>query len=388
MASLAPVGKLLRDHADQFRNAVQGRLFMQEPRAHHLFPLSSAQSHVELAPSLAWLLEQSSTNQPVDEQVLARFRRLGQAHRRHGFPADMYAAFAQILSDSLHELATDLPPELIDAASATFRTVCNAMAEAANSADMEGIPPAHSATVKEVTRVSSRISTIRLAAFHAPKYLPTQALKVTASYLPGLWRPLTPAHPQDAAGTLIFHVFSHGQGAASPLLATARPTDLWTLSPATGGVVIPPCNHLTILAYSTGLAAAEALIFSLFDHPQPPQIHLIAAAEYPSELIDHEMLTSFARSARWVRYSPVVEKPDDAWWVPAPGKPKLAATSVGATVGDAAQVAAEEISEQVLIIGPRQLAEHARGTLEEAGQPADTITMNILSRDARWPEQG
>ena len=386
MTSLAPVGKFLRVHSSQFRDAVHGRLFIQEPRAHHLFPLSTANSHVELAPALAWVLEQSSTDQPLDEEVLARFRRLGMAHRRHGFPAEMYTGFADILTDALKELAEGIPPELIDATSATFHTICSAMAEAATKGDKEGIPPAHSATVQAVDRISSRISTIRLAAFHGPTYRPTQALKVTASYLPGLWRALTPAHPQDPAGTLIFHVFSHSLGAASPLLATARKNDLWTLGPASGGVDIPSTETLTIVAFSTGLAAAEALIFSMLDNPARPKVHLIASAEYPSELIDHELLHSFARTAGWLRYTPVVEKPIDDWWAPIPGAARLHAETVGAAQGDAAKIAAEEKTDHVLIIGTHERAIRAHSTITSAGHAAEDITMRILSRDALWPE--
>ena len=53
--TLAPVGALLRTHADRFRDLVQNQLYAAELASRQIFPMRASASHRELAVSVAWV---------------------------------------------------------------------------------------------------------------------------------------------------------------------------------------------------------------------------------------------------------------------------------------------------------------------------------------------
>ena len=387
--TLAPVGKLLRDNAETYRDLVHEKLFNSQLEARQVFPLSTKQSHVELAPSLAWVMEQAYTDGTIPEVALTRVRRLGLAHRRHGFPPEIYGLFADMLAESLRELNYELTPplatKLIDGAEAAIRRICNAMWASSTTADRAGDPPAHVATVVDTQRISSRTSLIRLESGTAIDYEPGQSLQVTAPYLPGLWRLLSPANPPDPAGTLEFHVRADPDDTASGLLASARVGDYWTVGAPLGALTIPDSGDLIILAYGTGLAAAEAIVFSLIDAPSRPRVHLITVAEYPGESYDLDLLVRLASYSNWLRVTPVTENGSDPWWLPRPGVPR----NQHWRTEDPLEVALSRIDDigDVLITGAGDRVDEATATLTASGADPARIQTVSFSTTGRWDPQ-
>ncbi|AWB82710.1 hypothetical protein C3B44_10515 [Corynebacterium yudongzhengii] len=396
--TLETVGKLLRRRSEEFRDLVHEQLFVAELQARHLFPLQQAAAHRELAPALAWALERTSTDADGDihipDEVRDRMRELGIAHRRHGFPSTIYAPFAEMCTAALGELnrRTHRPvvKHLIQAAARAFAAYCASMAEAAEAADLAGEPPAQMARVREVNRATSRTSVVRLEAAPGPSFAPGQALMVTASYTPGLWRALTPAAPQNPGGFLEFHVRATEKGTATGLLARAKVGDFWTVGAAHGRTYRPDTEHeLVILAFETGLAAAEALVFSLLDAPARPTTHLLVHACYPGDHYDLERLRSLAEHADWLTVHVTVAEAIDPFWLPAPGGRRREASEIGALkespVALASSLAQHRSGTQVLLTGPVDEVGDAHAALTDYGvNPAAIHTLDFDAANS-WP---
>lgn len=394
--TLAPVGKLLRTNAAAYRDLVHEKLFTSQLEARQVFPLSTKRAHVELAPALAWVLEQARSDGSIPPAALARVRRLGLAHRRHGFPPEVYGAFADMLTESLRELnyraSPPLATKLIDGAETAMRRICDAMWASSATADRGGEPPAHVATVVETRRISARTTVLRLEAGPGLDYEPGQALQVTAPYLPGLWRLLNPANLPDSAGSLEFHVRADPDDpdGASGLLAAARVGDYWTVGAPLGALSLPDAGTLIILAYGTGLAAAESVIFSLIWQEPRPRVRLITVAEYPGEVYDLERLLRLASHTHWLRVTPVTEHSDDPWWLPRPGVPRItdARTDDPLAVARAVLASGPELEPgaevAVLITGPDDRVAPAAADLNDAGVAPNRIQTVSFSAADRW----
>ncbi|GAB3946215.1 FAD-binding oxidoreductase [Corynebacterium tapiri] len=392
VALLAPVASLLRQRPEEFRNIVHEQLFARHPQARHVFGVTASRGHAELAPALAWALERAGEGPRINDDVLARMRRLGLAHRRHGFPIDLYEDFAAIVTQSLAELNSSCGAQLSDdslhRAAEVTEALCRAMAASAHTADMSGIAPAYAAMVTQVQRVSASTSIVRARVQSGPEISPGQAVPVSASYASGLWRPLVPATPVNPAGDMEFHVTNVEGGQASGLFAAARVGDQWTLGAPLQPVEFPHCSRLGLLSFGTGLAAAESLIFSCLDNLSRPSVHLTMVADSPSELYDLDRMQRLARNARWFDVSPISHSEQDQWWVPRSGRPRLHARDVNAEVGDAS-LACERVMSQapeaVVIAGPDDAVTQARSCLTQLGLPEDAMRIVSFQRHGRWP---
>lgn len=371
LPTLEPVGALLREHSEKFRDLVHEQLFSTELQSRQVFPSSRARTHLDLAPALAWVLERSTIDARVPDEVMRTARRLGLSHRRHGFPSEIYTPFADMLVHALREVNFRADPRvsaaLIIPAETVIRNVCNAMRASANTADFAGDPAAFAASVTAVRRISSRISVVTLDAGPGLDYRPGQSVQVTAPYLPGLWRRLTPAGTANAGGGLEFHVQAVYGGDASGLLAAPRVGDYWTLGGVDGGLELPADGELTILAFGTGLAVAESVLFSLVNESSQPRTRLIVAAEYPGELYDLPRLHRLAEYADWLSVTAAVENPEDPWWLPRPGNPRLSSTDVNAELVDPVELAAPGITGEIIVAGPGEKVGEAVDKLRASG---------------------
>lgn len=391
------MGTLLRRYPDGFRDLVHEQLFLHALPARQLFPLKQAVAHRELAASLAWVLEHTDRRGRIDDDALARIRRLGLAHRRFGFPIDLYEPFAEMCATAIRELNSrqrhPLPDSLLESARSAVAAVCRAMAASSHTADMSGTPAAHMAQVAEVERVSTRTTVVRVQAHPGPEYEPGQALMVTATYLPGLWRPLVPAIPANPGGLIEFHVRALDDGEASGLLARPKVGDYWTLGSPRGRIELPDdTTHLTIIAFDTGLAVAKAYIFSLLDEPDRPSTDLIVHARYPGDHYDLELLRRVATHADWLTVTATVAVDNDPWWLPLAGHPAATAADVGAEVRDPVESAVTQFGEKpssarrsALLTGPAEEVCDAYDRLTAHGvEPARIDTVDFDSRHS-WP---
>lgn len=387
LPTLEPVGKLLRENSEKFRDLVHEQLFSTELRSRQVFPISQQRSHLDLAPALAWVLEQSTIDARVPDDAMHRARSLGRGHRRHGFPAEIYTPFADMLVHALREVNFRADPQLsaglIIPAETVIRSVCEAMRAAASAADVAGDPAAFAAPVTDVRRISSRISIVSLDAGPGLDYRPGQSVQVTASYLPGLWRRLIPAGPSNPGGALEFHVQGVHGGDASGLLAAPRVGDYWTIGAVDGGIELIDAPELTILAFGTGLAAAESVVFSLIGAPARPRTRLIVTAEYPGELYDLPRLRRLAGYADWFTVTAVVENAADPWWLPRPGRPRLSSNDVDARLMDPLALAVGDDGE-FFLAGPGERVDAGVDTLVESGVKRGRIQALSYAARREW----
>ncbi len=320
-STLSAVGGVLRARSTEFRDEVHRRFYLEVLEARQVFPIAMRDTHVELAPALAWVFENTPVDGAVPDDVLDRLRRLGLDHRRHGFPAEVYPVFLTALRAGLAAV-TDEPVKKgelegreVATAWRVLARVCSAMGEAAREADLAGEIPATAAEVVTVERRSRRISVIRLESGLPVPYRAGQHMPVSASYLPGTWRLLSPALPSDEHGQIEFHVSIRDTGSASQLLATPRPGDYWTLGAPRGELRLQGARGVVMIAHATGLAPLRSILFELLRMENPPQVHLFLGAEYPGELYDLSTLWQLSKALSWLTVIPVVEHATDAWWV-------------------------------------------------------------------------
>lgn len=388
--TLADVGSTLRARSDEFRDAVQQRLYQDVLPARQVFPISLRHTHLELAAAVAWVLERTPRTGAVPLEVLDRLRELGRDHRRHGFPADIYPAFATALR---HGFAT-LNVPLADAAGRAMDTVCSVMAAAAREADEAGIAPAFSAEVLGGQRRTRRISVVRLEAGLPVDYRAGQHLPVTTSYLPGVWRMLSPALPSNDFGQLEFHVraldAADGSGTSdiSQLLATPKPGDYWTFGAARGTLHLSGERDVLMIAHGTGLAPLRAMLFDMLDWEHRPRVHLFVSAEYPGELYDLMGLWNLAIVSSWLSVVPVVEHEEDTWWVGATESsraPRGLHLQVAGQVGDVVASYGAWADRDVLIVGDAAGVRASEAALIAGGTPPEHIQTEAWEATNDWP---
>ena len=386
MQTLNATGAALRDRSGEFRDAVQQHLYQEVLESRQVFPISLRHTHLELAPACAWVLERTPATGAVPAEILDRIRDLGRDHRRHGFPAEIYTAFAAALSHGLHTL--DLPHA--DAAGRALDTVCAVMAAAAREADQQGISPAYSAEVLAVQRRTRHISVVRLEAGVPIPYRAGQHLPVTTSYLPGVWRMFSPALPSNDFGQLEFHIHMLEGSDISQLMATPRAGDYWLFGQPRGTLHVTGERDVLMIAHGTGLAPLRAILFDMLTWEHRPRVHLFVAAEYPGELYDLMGLWNLSLVSHWLSIVPVVEHATDAWWV---GATESSRAPYGLHLQQTGQVGELVASygawadRDVLVVGEAAGVRASVGKLIAAGTPPEQIQAEAWENTDNWPSK-
>lgn len=370
--TLSEVASRVRAQEARFRDLVHNYFFTDILEARAIFPLSRERTHLGLVPVITDVLDRTPLNGQVPQHILDYVAAHGVEHRRHGFPSEAYTPFGNCLANALSDVLPGADPALIAAAQQALRQVCQAMAEAAHQQDLAGVPAAYLATVTHVERRSRRISTVRLDS-QKIDYQAGQHLPVAMNYLPGIWRTLTPALPSDDHGQLEFHIQVHENGAASPMLASPRVGDNWTLGAPSGNLLPKGTAPLLLIAHRMGLAPMRAIIFDLLQQPGPHRpVHLVMSAEYPGELHDLRTLSTLARTVDWLKITPVVENAGDPWWVGATASAEPPAGMVFQVSDDLGQFALDRRiwdQHEVLIAGPARGVHEAVRSLYRGGVP-------------------
>ncbi|MCZ9309669.1 hypothetical protein ACUY3K_02935 [Corynebacterium uberis] len=367
-ASLNDVARLIRMYPDTFRDATHSRFYVDHLEARNVFPLRLSDSHLDLAPAVAWVLENSTPGQ-LGEVALDFVRSLGMDHRRHGFPAVAYATFAHNLRFGLREvlrtagepytLAAQEAEELIEGA-------CVEMAAVAVEADQAGIPPAYTGEVISVTRVARRISTVTLDTGLGVPFRPGQYLRTTTAMLPGLWIPMAPASPPNDFGQIDFHVFAE-EGSAAQRLSMTQVGDHWTFSQPHGAFGVDGSRDILMIAHSTGWAPLRSIMFDLMNSGQPPRVTLFLAADYPGELYELASLIALARASYWLTVIPCATHRVDDWWVsPLAPTPDVYIAQAD-NAGELAMTRGYWPNDDVLIAGPAADVNRSAAALEAAG---------------------
>ncbi|WP_165857937.1 FAD-binding oxidoreductase [Corynebacterium alimapuense] len=382
--TLADTGAFLREHGPDFRDVVQQRLYQDVLESRQVFPIALRHTHLELADALAWVLERTSCSGKIPKSVLQRLQQLGQDHRRHGFPAEIYPAFSTALQ---HGLAVLGAPHS-NAAGVAIDTICGVMAQAATTADLNGIVSAYSAEVLGVQRRSRRISVVLLESGLPVDYQPGQHLPVTTSYLPGVWRMLSPALPSNDFGQMEFHIQAVEGSDIAQLMATPKPGDYWTFGSARGNLSVSGERDILMIAHGTGLAPLRAILFDMLHWQHRPRVHLFVAAEYPGELYDLMGLWNLAAVSTWLSVIPVVEHEQDAWWVGATETshaPQGLHLQVSGHVGEVVASYGAWADREILVVGEPRGVQATVASLIAGGTPAAHIQSEAWENTDDWP---
>ena len=366
------LGEHFRKYADDYRDAVHDQFFLMVPEARQVFSLSMQDTHRSMVHALAWVIEHaepssagtkagSGVGAALPEAVREKIAQLGRDHRRHGFPAEVYARFKEALIKGLRVLA--LTRYQYDFACAVIHEVCAEMATAAREADLE----------------------------------PGQYFPVTTQYLPGQWRMLTPAQPSDATGQLVFHVAA--VGAASRSLAHTKPGDWWTLGRPTGSIWQDlralRGGRLVIVAYGTGWAAARCLALAARQAADAGEeglaknldLQIFAVADSPGAHYDTHFQQNLTALYPDLSLRRIIRQENDPWLL---GARPLADAATHTLSPDPTDVVVNEVELSTgtptyfaLFGSAEEVAEGRRG-LEQRGIGKQWIFSHSWGRDREW----
>ncbi|MGP5578195.1 2-polyprenylphenol hydroxylase [Corynebacterium flavescens] len=377
------LGEHLRNHTEDYRAAVQQRLFERVWQSRQVFALSSAQTHLDLAPAIAWVLEKSDGQGTVPPEVLERLSLLGRQHRRFGFPPEIYSEFQDCLIDGLEVLA--LTSYQHDIAQRVITTICQTMAESAASADSKGIPAAHAARVVAVARPNRHTAVIRLESSEALHYKPGQSYSVNSAYLPGVWRLLTPGIPADPTGQLIFHLSVCGD--ASRSLAGSQPGDFWTLGNPQGDFLPHHPQRVVFFCFGTGWAAVRAFLLSLVEAGNKVPCTVFAVADSPGEHYDTEFQANLRALAPWINLRLLVREKDDPWLLGAQPAAEATHFELAADPVDVLLAQRPHNSHTIVVVGPGAEVDGAKERLVAGGVSESDIETHGWSDGREWDPQ-
>ena len=311
---------LILENPSAFRDRVHEDFYTRILEARQIFGFRMAETHVDMAPTLAWYLQHCSEDGVPNAQARERIAFLGRDHRRHGFPPAAFAAFSQSLMAGLK------PFELSDAASRAaqraFTELAALLSGAAEEADLAGTPPAHQAQVVDVVRPNRELALVRLESAMPIDFAPGQYFPVTSKFLPGTWRHLTPAAPSTSTGQLEFHV--RGVGEASRTLARAQVGDTWTLGAPRGEFAhtLGDGEYPVFLCFGTGWAAVRtwllAQVEAAIETPADIECSLYSVAPSPGHHYDTTVLDNLAALNPDMRVHLLVDAAEDPLLLGAP----------------------------------------------------------------------
>lgn len=367
-SSLSDIANLIRTHADLFRDSAHERFFVEHLEARNVFPLRTQESHLDLAPTIAWTIENSSPGH-LSEPVRQHVRALGLDHRRHGFPPEAYATFAHNMQRALRDVLSAAGEPYTPAAQQAeelIESACAEMAGIASEADLAGMPPAFTGEVISVNRTCRRISTVTLDIGLGIPFEAGQYLLTTTPMLPGIWLPMAPASPPNEFGQVEFHVFANEGGAAQRLSHT-QVGDHWTFSQPYGGFNVDYSHDLLLIAHSTGWAPLRSILFEIMMQPEKPQVTVIINAEYPGELYELTTLMALAQASSWLTVIPSAANIHDAWWVAPTSPTPHIYIAKSDNPGELAVSRGAWLRHDVLVAGPTDQVTRSIAALEAAG---------------------
>ena len=369
------LGEHLRNHAEDYRDAVHSHFFATVAHARQIFALSMKDTHHSMAPALAWVLENLEDGE-VRGDVAKRMALMGREHRRHGFPPEVYPQFEASLIHGLGVLG--LTPHQHAVAARTISRICALMQEAARLDDASGIPPAHSAQVVAVEKPNRRTAVVRLESGVPLEYRAGQHVPVTSQLTPGTWRLLTPAAPADPSGQLTFHVALAGE--ASSMLAMAQPGDWWTLG-APAGEPVTLDSSTTLISFGTGWAGARALLLDALPD-LPVGLRVVVVAPTPGKHYDTEFRANLMALVPSLDIQHIVRDAHDPWLLgataPAEGFEPLVAEE------PMEPVLARGTDRRFVLIGPADRVEVAQSALLKGGVPPESVVTEGWQRGSEW----
>lgn len=263
-------------------------------------------------------------------------------------------------------------------------------AQAIITALLPTLPGSAAATVIEVAPEGNEIAVVRLqvaatAIADGYTWQSGQYVSVQTHLQAGLWRDFCIATPPNPRGEIELHV--RRQGTLSRLLATARPGDIWQITPGQGGFYCAEAPHEIVdisqrsadrlyVAYDTGFAPFQSLLLEQMQYPSQQRVHMYVCAASPSQLYPLMNLWQYASAAPWLNITPLATQDSDPWWVepcasasPLPGLPLPQIASAGSYIADFGPW----LERDIFIAGPADFVTTTRETIVAGGTPASQV---------------
>ncbi|MCQ9352552.1 oxidoreductase [Corynebacterium sp. 153RC1] len=338
---------------------------LQEHELHQLF-LQHVLTH---APEVATRLHLRSA--PAG-QAIAALLRAPERFVEHaplgvfGVQESDYPALLAAALSAVQTLGKDLPLEEVLAAERVLH-------ESARQLKARPAPELSDAHVVQVERRSRRITIVRIQV-HAPtSYRAGQHLWLGPSLTPGRWMRVYPSIPANEQGQLEIHCFDSSADSSVAL----REGDTCRVSQGLGTPIELDDRDLLLISHGTALAPMRALMLDLLNQSaDPPRIHMFLSSEYPGEQYELATMWQIAATAPWLAITPVVQHPQDAWWVGATEHSKPPRGLHLPQVGQVGQVVASYgrwLDRHIIIAGTTEEIRATQEALAKGGIQHSTV---------------
>ncbi|MFG1798366.1 FAD-binding oxidoreductase [Nocardia sp. NPDC049149] len=347
-------------------------LFMAHPEVRVMFPVSMSDQRGRFFTALGHIV--TNVDRIGDDPRFVE--QLGRDHRRFGVVADHYpaagASFLATLQYFLGEAWTDsLAADWAEA----FGTIATLMVQSAE-ADERTSPAWWEAEVIGTERRSIDMAVVRIRPSQPYSYLPGQSMAIEIPQRPRLWRYYSPAGVPHADGTIELHVQIVAGGQVSPVLARSLEPGEWIRLGAPIGTALTLAeddSDLLMVAGGSGLAPLRAVIEQIdarrYESRSGGNVHLFHGVRTQWHLYDHRLLSEWAETRPWFRYTPAVSE-DPTF----PGARGLVGTIAAQTHHWAGYTA--------LVCGSPGMVEHTANELVAAGMARMAVRFEQFHQQA------
>lgn len=355
------------DEGEKVTRFFFGMLFSIDPATRDLFPVNMETKQDRLMNAIVRIVQQYDR----PDEITPYLRQLGREHRKFGVLTKHYESLGIALIAAIKQYAGAHWSEEIERAWAeAYTTIAQIMQEGA--ADDEG-PAWWNAEVVSHRRINGDTAIVRVQTDYPVSYEPGQYMSVEVPQRPRLWRYLTPASAPAEDGTVEFHVRAVPEGWVSPsVVARSTPGDRWRLASPTGDLSVDrEAGHdVLMVAGGTGIAPMRAILESLAEYGQNPNVHLFYGGRTVEDLYELDNLRKLAAACPWFEVTGVAESGTE-------GRPDLETGTLAEVVTGHGAWAERE----VLLSGSPAMLRATVSQMLVAGTPLDRIRYDPLVAD-------
>ncbi len=343
-------------------------LFLRQPEARDLFPISMTTQRDRFLHALATVVSQVDNLDGLRDYLSA----LGRDHRKFGALAEHFPAVGVSLLATLAHFSEEAwTPELSQDWKAAYDAVAEIMIAAARE-DEACHPAFWEATVVAHELRRFDIATFRVVTSEPLAYLPGQSVSMESEARPRIWRFYSMANAPRDDQTMDFHVRMIDGGTLSMVLTRGlavgsrlrigAPVGTFTFGAGSG-------RNVLLVAGSTGLAPIKAILGQIAGLAEPPRTHLFFGTRTADGLYDLTDLEKMATGFPWLTVIPTVS-----------GEPGYAGER--GQLPDVVARAGGWRGHDAYVAGPTPMVEATVGRLTAMGVPAS----QVHAEDFGWSE--
>lgn len=344
-----------------------GMLFSLDPPTRDLFPANMEQQRDRLFRALVHIVQQ--VDNPAELNPF--LEQLARDHRKFGVLTKHYEALGIALIAAVKQHAGAAWSEQVERAWAeAYTTIARVMQEAA-AAD-EG-PAWWNGEVVENRRINRDLSIVRVRTDYPMRYEPGQYMSVEVPQRPRLWRYLSPANAPAEDGVLEFHVKAVERGWVSgSVVAHTRPGEIWRMASPLGRLRVDreSGRDALLIAGGTGIAPMRAILESMAQYGENPDVHLYYGARTVDDLYELDNLRRLADVSPWFEVTAVAEEGADG----------VHGVQSG-TIAEAVTKAGSWADRDVVVAGSPPMLRATVSRMLVAGTPLDHIRYDPFTMD-------